>query len=213
MKIVRVRNKDIDFFGCKFNGKPSDIIIYFGIISYIQSRRKNNYKVCEYEIKREYLEGLLNKQSYEKSKMNKILEEMLDNQEDRVISECEYDGRVFNVMINEEKFSKYYEFSKDYTNVDIEKIAGVKNHIDICFHFLFSRYANNGVISIKEECLRLIIGKTHIEFKNLKRDIESSLKRLSDVFRINNYEIINSKNKKIFKMTFKKFKYFGVNYE
>lgn len=210
---IRVGN---DFLMENTTMKPSSYIMYLNIFRLIQIRETTNYKnelyITKgfYDFTRNEISGVLNDQFYQKTQLDKILNDMIDNQIEDIIQDFEYDGNTLSIYFDQDVFCNYFMSKSNYTILDIKDFVGIKNINCIKFMMLINRFSSKGWVKIKEEDIRLLLNKIEndsVETKTLTRDIKSIINKLQDKYMIKEFKSCKSKNIMQYEFKFDSFKY------
>lgn len=211
--ILRVSN---DFLMKNTIMKPNEYVLYLNIFRLIQRIEKANEKNelyldrDEYTFTRNDLSGIFNEHTYENSKLNKILDGMMENQIEEIILNCDYNGKELTVKFDSYEFDRYFMVNKNYTTFDIKDVIGLKGTKIIKIIMLINRFSQNGWIKVKEEDIRMILGKDDMEYyetKYITRELKDIVSKFTGKYKIIKFEPISSNNKITYEFKFDSFKY------
>lgn len=211
--ILRISN---DFLMENTVMKPNEYVLYLNIFRLIQRIEKTNEKNelyldrDEYTFTRKDLSGIFNEHTYESSKLNKILGGMIENQIEEIILDYDYNGKELTVKFDRYEFDRYFMVNKNYTTFDIKDVIGFKGTKIIKIIMLINRFSQNGWVKVKEEDIRMILGKDDVdnyETKYITRELKDITSKFNGKYKIKNFESSSSQNKIIYEFKFDSFKY------
>ncbi|MGL5752631.1 MAG: HNH endonuclease [Paraclostridium sp.] len=201
--ILKINNQ---FVMQNINMKPSEYILYLSILMLIQ---KSNISKNKYIFNRKDLYGIFNNKSYEKSILNNTLSGMIKNQIEDIILDCDYNGKELVVILNRDIYYKYFILNNNYTTLNIKDFMGIKGTQIIKIMMLFSRFCSTGWIRIREEDVRILLGKCNrdtYKTKHITREIKNIVNKFDGKYSIKNFTSSKVDSDILYEFTFNKFK-------